>query len=590
MSTTASPGGASPNNTPGSGGRPVAKALPDDVAAATPVTAATPAKAVKVAAAAAPSTGVRPAAARPAAATAAATAAPAARQTRAAAVAKELAKDEAAEIDAEIESRHRYKFMLFTAMPSWMVSAVIHAVMLIVLALWTIDQQKKETNLIVAENFGTDETIEEIKDDIMPQPVEVVENAVANAPNVVAQSAVEMSVEPTDLSNANEIEAAAAAVELVPVSERTAPRNSLMKTLGAATGQAMDGRGGAAKAALMADGATKGSEAAVAAALKWIVEHQMPDGGWNFNHQPGLCQGRCSAPGTMSNARNGATGLALLPLLGAGMTHKEGAYRENVKRGLYFLASNMKPQNGGGSLVDGGNMYSHGICAIALCEAYAMTHDRDLMAPAQAAINFIVYAQDPVGGGWRYQPRQPGDTSAVGWQLMALKSAHMAYLQVPPITVVGASKFLDSVQVDSGSKYGYTGPGAGNATTAVGLLSRMYLGWKRDNPALDRGVKFLSDTGPGQGAMYYNYYATQVMRHAEGDSWKKWNEAMREMMVTTQSKTGHEAGSWSFKGADHGADAGGRLYCTAMATMILEVYYRHMPIYRKAAAEEDFPL
>ncbi|MFM9114661.1 MAG: hypothetical protein ACKOU6_00675, partial [Planctomycetota bacterium] len=219
-----------------------------------------------------------------------------------------------------------------------------------------------------------------------------------------------------------------------------------------------------------------------------------------------------------------------------------------------------------------------------------MTHDRDLMAPAQAAINFIVYAQDPVGGGWRYQPRQPGDTSAVGWQLMALKSAHMAYLQVPPITLVGASKFLESVQVDSGSKYGYTGPGAGNATTAVGLLSRMYLGWKRDNPALDRGVKFLSDTGPGQGAMYYNYYATQVMRHAEGDAWKKWNEVMREMMVTTQSKNGHEAGSWHFKGSDHGAESGGRLYCTAMATMILEVYYRHMPIYRKAAAEEDFPL
>ncbi|MFM7843038.1 MAG: hypothetical protein ACKPEY_02250, partial [Planctomycetota bacterium] len=207
MSTTASPGGASPNNTPGPGGRPVAKALPDDALPAAPITPATPAKAVKVAAAAvtpassarpattAPVAGAPAASARPAAGAAAPAANPAARQVRAAAVAKALPKEEAAEIDAEIESRHRYKFMLFTAMPSWMVSGVIHAVMLIVLALWTIDQQKKETNLIVAENFGTDETIEEIKDDIMPQPVEVVENAVANAPNVVTQSAVEMSVE-----------------------------------------------------------------------------------------------------------------------------------------------------------------------------------------------------------------------------------------------------------------------------------------------------------------------------------------------------------------------------------------------------------
>jgi hypothetical protein len=41
---------------------------------------------------------------------------------------------------------------------------------------------------------------------------------------------------------------------------------------------------------------------------------------------------------------------------------------------------------------------------------------------------------------------------------------------------------------------------------------------------------------------------------------------------------------------DHGSEKGGRLYCTSMATMILEVYYRHMPIYGKQAATEDFPL
>lgn len=216
--------------------------------------------------------------------------------------------------------------------------------------------------------------------------------------------------------------------------------------------------------------------------------------------------------------------------------------------------------------------------------------DRDLMAPAQAAINFIVYAQDPVGGGWRYSPRQPGDTSAVGWQLMALKSGHMAYLNVPPPTIVGAVKFLDSVQADSGSKYGYTSPGAGQATTAIGLLSRMYLGWKKDNAALQRGVQYLAATGPSKTNMYYNYYATQVMRHNEGDEWTKWNKEMRDWLVDTQGKNGHEKGSWFMKGGDHGAESGGRLYCTSMATMILEVYYRHMPIYAKQASEDEFPL
>lgn len=64
-------------------------------------------------------------------------------------------------------------------------------------------------------------------------------------------------------------------------------------------------------------------------------------------------------------------------------------------------------------------MYSHGIASIVLCEAYAMTHDKGLYTPAQQAINFICYAQDPIGGGWRYSPRQKGDTSVVGWQIMA---------------------------------------------------------------------------------------------------------------------------------------------------------------------------
>ena len=50
----------------------------------------------------------------------------------------------------------------------------------------------------------------------------------------------------------------------------------------------------------------------------------------------------------------------------------------------------------GGALNEpGGQMYAHGLASIALCEAYAMTHDKDLLAPAQAALDFICFAQDP---------------------------------------------------------------------------------------------------------------------------------------------------------------------------------------------------
>src|SRR5690606_10019094 len=155
-------------------------------------------------------------------------------------------------------------------------------------------------------------------------------------------------------------------------------------------------------------------------------------------------------------------------------------YSQPVGAGLHFLTRSMRTSAAGGDLRDaGGRMYSHGLAAIALCEAYAMTKDPSLLGPAQLAIYYTVHAQDPVGGGWRYTPQQAGDTSAVGWQIMALKSAHLAYLQVPPLAVQRSAYFLDRVQTENGAFYGYTSPGKGGATTAVGLLARIHLGWKR---------------------------------------------------------------------------------------------------------------
>ena len=126
--------------------------------------------------------------------------------------------------------------------------------------------------------------------------------------------------------------------------------------------------------------------------------------------------------------------------------------------------------------------------------------------------------------------------------------------------------------------------------TAEAILCRMYLGWKKDNPALEAGVKHLDEIGPSANDVYFNYYATQIMHHVGGEYWKKWNAKMRDQLVNSQDKTGHQVGSWMNKGKSHANKAGGRLYNTAMSTMILEVYYRHLPIYKSSAAEDDFPL
>ena len=201
---------------------------------------------------------------------------------------------------------------------------------------------------------------------------------------------------------------------------------------------------------------------------------------------------------------------------------------------------------------------------------------------------YIIRAQGS-DGGWRYTPGEKGDTSVLGWNLMALKSGSMAGMHIPATTTTGASRFLDTVAMDQGAVYGYDKPGRGDAVTAIGLLSRMYLGWPHEQPQLAQGVQVLSKTGPAETNVYYNYYATQVMRHYGGDEWEQWNDKLRPQIVGSQVATGQATGSWFFEG-DHGSLPGGRLYCTAMATMILEVYYRHMPIYGTEAADDAFPL
>jgi hypothetical protein len=477
--------------------------------------------------------------------------------------------------------------LLLATLPSWLVSMILHLLLLVSLAWVTLPQLVKERDNELT--LGTAEQAELADAPIFDAPkddplgdLQVSDIAQVDATEVTPTEL--LATEPQPFA-ASDLQAATAATELNPLGEDVAPTSELLTQIGTIAGEGLEGRGQAHRARLVREGGgTEGSEKAVELALKWFQRHQNSDGSWSFRPLGGRCP--CQNPGSLETATNGATAMALLPYLGAGHTHREGRYQREVQAGLYYLLSHQQPN---GSFADAGNLYSHGLCAISLSEAYAMTQDKALMRPAQAALDYIAYAQDPVGGGWRYVAKQPGDTSVVGWQLMALKSGRMAYLHVDPSLFVGATRFLDSVQTDSGAAYGYKDPGDRIATTAIGLLCRMYLGWGRDEPALQRGVERLSKSGPSDVDMYYNYYATQVMRHFEGEPWEKWNNKMREFLIDKQATKGHEAGSW-FMGDSHSSQTGGRLYCTSMATMVLEVYYRHLPLYRQQATDDDFEL
>lgn len=450
----------------------------------------------------------------------------------------------------------------------WFASLLFHALLLVVLGLTVLSSPHRASipSLIA------------MPADRFPEPITGPIATAAFGPEIPSvtqqpahQAATVPLVEPIPIDEPSVSTKQSAANRLIP--------ESLGSQYRAIPG-GLAGRSTANRAKLVAQrGGSAASEEAVQRGLRWLAAHQLKDGSWRFDlRQSPQCRGRCRNHGTIPTT-TGATGLALLPFLGAGYTHQEGPYKDTVNRGIYYLAGRAIKTSHGIDLQEG-TMYAHGIATIAITEACAMTEDKALRELAQSAVDFIVHAQHPAGG-WRYFPQQPGDTTVTAWQLMALKSAQLAGLHVPSTTWHAARRFLDSVQSDEGSQYGYQTRRPRMSTTAIGLLGRMYLGWRRRHPALRRGIHMLGEHGPSSNDLYFNYYATQVMHHFEGRPWTRWNHAMRDMLIKTQSDDGHEAGSWQFS-EPHTRDAG-RLYNTSMAIMILEVYYRYLPLYGQEA-------
>ena len=334
--------------------------------------------------------------------------------------------------------------------PAWGLSMVVHMVTLVTMAIVVVPSTipHNAQHLVVAP--PEQQQIEVVKDisDRQPDTLdETPETEILAMDSNVDQEAVAFE-------SIGDLQAAPAAMDATPLGPDGMPEEDIMAMVHA-YGNAYSDRSMSGKVQeVKREGGSEASEKCVVNALRWLANHQMPDGGWSFDLAlcPS-CHGQCRDSGKLAEARNAATGLALLPFLGRGDTHKESKrYKATINNGLTFLINRMQVGPRGGALNEpGGNMYSQGIATIAICEAYAMTNDRKLLLPAKAALNFIASSQDPKGGGWRYQPRERGDTSVLGWELMALKSGLMANLDIPRNFSQKASRFLDSVQSDGGA-------------------------------------------------------------------------------------------------------------------------------------------
>jgi hypothetical protein len=355
---------------------------------------------------------------------------------------------------------------------------------------------------------------------------------------------------------------------------------NLAKGVGAGIPASMSGRmGGTARAAAMKTvGGKEKSEKAVMAGLRWLKQHQNEDGSWSDQYKPSM------------------TGFACLCFLGHGETPESPEFGPTIKKGIdWLIASGTQFQghlSGQGDFGTQHAVYEHGIAAYALGEYYTMTKDERVAELLKQAIEFIIQGQAP-DGGWQYQYTKgpESDTSVSGWQIQALKAAHLTGLQIPGVdeSLDKAMLNLKRVQAEDGS-FGYRKAGDKDfSLDGVGVLCTYF--WKQDKDRSVREgiehmlrqagdkhpVKYKEDTAD----LYAWYYDTQACLMFGGSAWSKWNRMFQDEIADNQSPDG----SWPPCG---GKAAGGELtrrpdgagpyYRTCLCILMLEVFYRYMPV------------
>ncbi len=328
-------------------------------------------------------------------------------------------------------------------------------------------------------------------------------------------------------------------------------------------------------------GGSPETERAVEQALNWLANHQEEDGRWSGLRYDGgqerfvLGHDRKGA-GTASDS--GLTGLSILAFLAAGHTHLEGEYRETVQRGLQYLLgvqSNNGEMAGDAKLF--ARMYCHAMATLAITESYAMTGDDRLQNAVTLAVNYSLESQHASHGGWRYRPGDEGDMSQFGWQVLVMKSAELAGIEIPIRSKALMSVFLD--RCTSGDHAGLASyrPGLAPSApmTAEALVCRYFLADNVPVSTAAEASQLLLREMPGasQENLYYWYYGSLAMFQTGGTAWENWNHQLTKTLVASQVPDGKMAGSWNPTGV--WAGYGGRVYSTAMATLSLEVYYRY---------------
>ncbi|MCP3918687.1 MAG: terpene cyclase/mutase family protein [bacterium] len=337
---------------------------------------------------------------------------------------------------------------------------------------------------------------------------------------------------------------------------------------------------------------TAEQEQAVERGLRWLQDHQNPNGSWTAKIGFKLNSSyRYTAEG---KGHVGVTALAGMAFLAGGHLPGRGKYGDVVDNCLKFVLSCV--QDDGYITYQGTRMYSHAFATLFLAEIYGMTHREDVRTKLQKAVDFIVKCQNDAGG-WRYVPlARESDMSIVVCQALALRAARNIGIRVPKSTIDRAIKYVVDSAVTSSSRT-YPGSAFRNdpgtfhyqpdnhsrttfPLTAAGVTALHGLGIY-SNDLIGMGIEFLNqdfdkfNSRWGRRGHYFfwygHYYGVQAMYTQGGSDWVNYFTKLREFLLRHQEPDGN----WR----NH--DGPGPAFSTATACLILEIPYCLLPIFQR---------
>ena len=294
--------------------------------------------------------------------------------------------------------------------------------------------------------------------------------------------------------------------------------------------------------------------------------------------------------------RNAMTGLAVLAMLSVGhMPSDKTPEGQTIRRAITWL---LRPENqtdeGYFGRVDSSNMYGHGIITLLLAELTGMTiddaHDKLVLQRLHKAIDLTLTSQSvnkdrQFQGGWRYQPEsRDADLSISVWQVVALRSAKNAGIEVPSGAIDSAVEYLRHSyrsgrdargRLDFTSGFCYTPGGRPTySSAAAGMLAMQVCGQYDAEEVKGTADWLMTMHGKLKLNEQYFYYGTYYYAQAMYQYGGKHAEHGRREVARILAPQQQKDGSWP-------RSEGGIVYSTSLAVLSLSVKYHYLPIYQR---------